>query len=156
MFKSNSLKALAIVMAIFATGCASNKATDGEEENRNAARNRGAIGGALIAVTAGALTGSPEVAEKAGTMGAVAGGVSGSMKDTAEARETERTEILAESLDKDTRSESEKRVAELEAEIRIKELEQQIAEMEQQEQATDSENDQTTTKLESQQESDRS
>jgi uncharacterized protein YcfJ len=124
----NSVKSLfaAATLALLA-GCAS-PAFD--KDNENAARNRGAAGGALLGATMGVLTGEPELAVKGAVAGGVAGGVAGSMKDLDDSRETGRTETLADGIKQDNRSDPEKRADELEAEIRIRELEQKLAEME--------------------------
>ena len=106
-------------------GCAS-PAFD--SDNENAARNRGAAGGVLLGATMGALTGDAGLAAKGAVAGGVAGGVAGSMKDLDDSRSTNDTQILADGVSQDHRSDAEKRVAELEAEIRIKELEAQLAE----------------------------
>lgn len=122
--RSKSTLLLLLASLFTVTGCASNDALDAE--NKNASRNRGAVGGALLGATAGALTGDASLAAK----GAAAGAVAGSMKDVDDARQTERSEIQADGLSQDNRSDAEKRVAELEAEIKIKELEAKLAEME--------------------------
>ncbi len=101
-----------------------------DAENENSARNRGAAGGALLGATLGVLTGEPELAVKGAVAGGVTGGVAGSMKDLEDSRETKRTEILADGIKQDHRSEAEMRADELEAQIRIKELEQKLADME--------------------------
>lgn len=72
-----------------------------DAENEHAARNRGA-----------------------------AGGVSGSMKDLQDSRESDRNQVLADGVSQDTRIDAEHRVAELEAEIKLIELEQKLADME--------------------------
>ncbi|GAM54996.1 hypothetical protein JCM19231_942 [Vibrio ishigakensis] len=126
--RSKSTLLLLLASLFTVTGCASNDALDAE--NKNASRNRGAVGGALLGATAGALTGDASLAAKGAAAGAVAGGVAGSMKDVDDARQTERSQIQADGLSQDNRSDAEKRVAELEAEIKIKELEAKLAEME--------------------------
>lgn len=127
-FSKSQLKSLfAISTLALLAGCSS-PAFD--SENENSARNRGAAGGALLGATMGVLTGEPELAVKGAVAGGVAGGVAGSMKDFEDSRETNRTEILADGIKQDNRSEAEMRADELEAQIRIKELEQKLAEME--------------------------
>ncbi|CAH7268389.1 Gly-zipper_Omp domain-containing protein [Vibrio chagasii] len=108
------------------SGCAS-PAMD--NENENAARNRGAVGGALLGATAGALTGDASLAVKGAALGGVTGGVAGSMKDTDDARNAQRTQVTADGLSQDNRTDAEKRVAEVEAEIKLIELEQQLADL---------------------------
>ncbi len=125
--RTNLKALLAASTLVVLAGCAS-PAFDAE--NENAARNRGAAGGALVGATLGALTGDASLAAKGAVAGGVAGGVSGSMKDLDDSRESDRTQILADGVSQDHRSDTEKRVAELEAEIRIRELEQKIADME--------------------------
>ncbi|WP_172400955.1 glycine zipper domain-containing protein [Vibrio sp. qd031] len=112
---------------LIATGCSS-PAFDAE--NENAARNRGAAGGALLGATMGALTGDATLAVQGAALGGVAGGVSGSMKDLQDSREADRNQVLADGVSQDTRSDAERRVAELEAEIKLIELEQKLADME--------------------------
>jgi predicted lipid-binding transport protein (Tim44 family) len=112
---------------LIATGCAS-PAFDAE--NENAARNRGAVGGALIGATMGALMGGATLAVQGAALGGVAGGVSGSMKDLQDSREADPNQVLADGVSQDTRSDAERRVAELEAEIKLLKLEQQLADME--------------------------
>jgi uncharacterized protein YcfJ len=125
--RTNLKALLAASTLVVLAGCAS-PAFDAE--NENAARNRGAAGGALVGATLGALTGDAGLAAKGAVAGGVAGGVSGSLKDLDDSRESDRTQILADGVSQDNRSDAEKRVAELEAEIRIRELEQKIADME--------------------------
>ncbi|WP_422398538.1 glycine zipper family protein [Vibrio breoganii] len=129
-FTPKSTLLLLIASLFTVTGCASNEAMDAE--NKNAGRNRGAIGGALLGATAGALTGDASLAAKGAVAGGVAGGVAGSMKDVDDARSKDRTEIQADGLKQDNRSDAEKRLAELEAEVKIKELEAKLADMEEQ------------------------
>lgn len=112
---------------ILLAGCSS---PSFDAENENAARNRGAAGGALLGATLGVLTGEPELAIKGAVAGGVAGGVAGSAKDLDDSRGADRNQVLADGISQDNRSDAEKRLAELEAEIRIKELEQKIADME--------------------------
>ncbi|ANS84588.1 hypothetical protein VSVS12_00800 [Vibrio scophthalmi] len=51
------------------------------EDDANAATKQGAIGGALLGLTMGALTGEPDLAVKGAIAGGVAGGVAGSSQD---------------------------------------------------------------------------
>lgn len=123
----NTLKlTLATASLVLIAGCSS---PTFDAENENANRNRGAAGGALLGATMGVLVGEPDLAVKGAVAGGVAGGVAGSMKDLEDARQTQRTDTIAEGLKQDNRSDAERRAAELEAEIRIRELEQQLAEM---------------------------
>lgn len=126
-FTQKTKATLAAATLVILTGCAS-PAFD--QENENAARNRGAAGGALLGATMGALTGDAKLAAQGAALGGVAGGVSGSMKDLDDSRSADKNQVLADGMSQDNRSDAEKRVAELEAEIRIKELEQKIADME--------------------------
>ncbi|MFA0438902.1 hypothetical protein BCU70_12115 [Vibrio sp. 10N.286.49.C2] len=119
--------ALVTATLMVLAGCAS-PAFD--SDNENAARNRGAAGGVLLGATMGALTGDAGLAAKGAVAGGVAGGVAGSMKDLDDSRSSSDTQVLADSVSQDHRSDAEKRVAELEAEIRIRELEEQLAEAE--------------------------
>ena len=64
-------------------------------DDPNAAAKRGALGGALIGLTAGVLTGDSDLALKGAVMGGVTGGVSGSMEDLNASRESQRTDTLA-------------------------------------------------------------
>lgn len=64
-------------------------------DDPNAAAKRGAVGGALIGLTAGVLTGDSELALKGAAMGGVTGGVAGSMEDLNASRESQRTDTLA-------------------------------------------------------------
>ena len=98
-------------------------------ENENAARNRDAVGGALLGATAGALTVDASLAVKGAALGGVTGGFAGSMKDTDDARNAQRTQVTADGLSQDNRTDAERRVAEVEAEIKLIELEQQLAEL---------------------------
>lgn len=133
---NNKLKATIIAAALIVTGCSS-PALDAE--NENAARNRGAVGGALVGATLGALTGEPSLAVKGAVAGSVTGGVAGSMKDLDDSRHANNTQTLADGHSQDNRSDAEKRVAELEAEIRIRELEQQLADIQAQEDSNSAE-----------------
>ncbi|CCN46382.1 conserved hypothetical protein [Vibrio nigripulchritudo MADA3029] len=128
MKKSRTLiKSALIGLALISlAGCAS---PEFDSDNENAARNRGAAGGALLGATAGLLLGSPELAAKGAIAGGVAGGVSGSMKDLDDSRSADRNQVMADGVSQDTRSDAEKRAAELEAELRILELEKQLAEL---------------------------
>ncbi|BDU36228.1 MULTISPECIES: hypothetical protein [Vibrio] len=128
MKKSRTLikSALIGLTLISLAGCAS---PEFDSDNENAARNRGAAGGALLGATAGLLLGSPELAAKGAIAGGVAGGVSGSMKDLDDSRSADRNQVMADGVSQDTRSDAEKRAAELEAELRILELEKQLAEL---------------------------
>ncbi|MFA0173333.1 glycine zipper domain-containing protein, partial [Vibrio splendidus] len=117
---------LLATLIVTLSGCSS-PAMD--NENENAARNRGAVGGALLGATAGALTGDASLAVKGAALGGVTGGVAGSMKDTDDARNAQRTQVTADGLAKDNRTDAEKRVAEVEAEIKLIELEQQLADL---------------------------
>ncbi|EGU32522.1 hypothetical protein VIBRN418_12737 [Vibrio sp. N418] len=51
------------------------------EDDANAATKQGAVGGALLGLTMGALTGEPDLAVKGAIAGGVAGGVAGSSQD---------------------------------------------------------------------------
>ncbi|EGU60407.1 hypothetical protein VINI7043_02020 [Vibrio nigripulchritudo ATCC 27043] len=128
MKKSRTLikSALIGLTLISLAGCAS---PEFDSDNENAARNRGAAGGALLGATAGLLLGSPELAAKGAIAGGVAGGVNGSMKDLDDSRSADRNQVMADGVSQDTRSDAEKRAAELEAELRILELEKQLAEL---------------------------
>ncbi|CCN35854.1 conserved hypothetical protein [Vibrio nigripulchritudo SO65] len=128
MKKSRTLikSALIGLTLISLAGCAS---PEFDSDNENAARNRGAAGGALLGATAGLLLGSPELAAKGAIAGGVAGGVSGSMKDLDDSRSADRNQVMADGVSQDNRSDAEKRAAELEAELRILELEKQLAEL---------------------------
>jgi hypothetical protein len=126
---NNRLKSTLLVATIVAMAGCSSPAFD--TENENAARNRGAAGGALLGATMGALTGDAGLAVKGAALGGVAGGVSGSMQDLNDSRQGERNQVMADGISQDHRSDAEKRLAELEAEIRIRELEQKLADMEQ-------------------------
>lgn len=130
---NNKLKTMLISVALFITGCSS-PALDAE--NENAARNRGAVGGALVGATLGALTGDAKLAAQGAAIGGVTGGVAGSMKDLDDSRQSENTQVLADGMSQDNRSDAEKRVAELEAEIRIRELEKQLADTQEQDKQT--------------------
>ncbi|GEA61884.1 glycine zipper domain-containing protein [Vibrio comitans] len=125
--KSSLMKMSSVLSIAMLVGCSS-PAFDAE--NENAARNRGAAGGALVGATLGALTGEPELAVMGAVAGGVTGGVAGSMKDLEDSRSADRNEVLADGISQDNRSDAEKRLAELEAEIRIKELEAKLAEYE--------------------------
>ncbi|GLQ74944.1 glycine zipper family protein [Vibrio penaeicida] len=131
-----SIKALKTVLIgitlVGLTGCASPEFSADDE---NAARNRGTVGGALLGATAGLLLGSPELAAKGAIAGGVAGGVSGSMKDLEDSRSADRNQVMADGVSQDTRSDAERRAAELEAELRIIELEKQLNEMKAQQSA---------------------
>ncbi len=116
----------------FITGCSS-PALDAE--NENAARNRGATG-ALVGATLGALTGDAKLAAQGAAIGGVTGGVAGSMKDLDDSRQSENTQVLADGMSQDNRSDAEKRVAELEAEIRIRELGKVLADTQEQDKQT--------------------
>ena len=83
----------------------------------------------MLGATAGALTGDASLAVKGAALGGVTGGVAGSMKDTDDARNAQRTQVTADGLAQDNRTDAEKRVAEVEAEIKLIELEQQLAEL---------------------------
>ncbi|OCH48867.1 hypothetical protein [Aliivibrio fischeri] len=119
-FLNNKVKAVLIASTFVVTGCAS-PAMDAD--NENAARNRGAVGATL-----GAVTGDARLAVK----GAAVGGVAGSMKDLEDSRNSKDVQVLADGHSQDNRSDAEKRLAELEAEIKIRELEQQLADLEEQ------------------------
>ncbi|MFA1561340.1 hypothetical protein [Aliivibrio fischeri] len=123
-FLNNKVKAVLIASTFVVTGCAS-PAMDAD--NENAARNRGAVGATL-----GAVTGDARLAVKSAAVGGVTGGVAGSMKDLEDSRNSKDVQVLADGHSQDNRSDAEKRLAELEAEIKIRELEQQLADLEEQ------------------------
>ena len=77
-----------VACSLFLLSCAS-------PDDPNAAAKRGAVGGALIGLTAGVLTGDSDLALKGVVMGGVTGGVAGSMDDLNASRDSQRTDTLA-------------------------------------------------------------
>lgn len=57
------------------------------------------------------------------------------MKDLEDSRSADRNQVMADGVSQDTRSDAERRAAELEAELRIIELEKQLNEMKAQQSA---------------------
>ena len=84
------------LLALFA--CSLLLSSCASPDDPNAAAKRGAVGGALIGLTAGVLTGDSELALKGAVMGGVTGGVSGSMEDLNASRENQRTDTLASAI----------------------------------------------------------
>ncbi|WP_194437537.1 hypothetical protein [Vibrio fluminensis] len=73
---NNKLVLTSFIAVPLLAGCV----TPGEDDP-NAATKQGAVGGALLGLTMGALTGEPELAVKGAVAGGVAGGVAGASHD---------------------------------------------------------------------------
>lgn len=86
--KNASIKniSVAIVVTLGLAGCS---AVDHDDEH--AATKKGAMGGALLGLTLGALTGDAGLAMKGAVAGGVAGGVAGSAADLENSRESSRS-----------------------------------------------------------------
>jgi uncharacterized membrane protein YebE (DUF533 family) len=86
MNKSLMFYASSSCLALILAGCVNDSTLD----DPNAATRQGAVGGALVGLTLGALTGDAELAWKGAVAGGVMGGVEGAYEDLDNAREGQR------------------------------------------------------------------